>query len=371
MNKNIYLDYASTTPMDERVLKKMLPYFSEHFGNASSNTHKYGWQAKTVIKKARKTIASNIAADDTELIFTASATESINIALKGVFDRYKIKGKHIISCVTEHQATLDTLKFLESQGAQVTYLPVNQKGLISLDDLENSICPETILINIMWVNNETGVIQDIPSIGKIAKKHNVLFACDATQAFGKFEINVKEHHIGLLTFSAHKIYGPKGIGGLFVGRKKPRATLSSFVHGGGQEKGIRAGTLNTPGIVGFEAAFELLNEKQEAERIALFSQKITQFLVSQGAIINGSLNQKCPHIINARCKNKKATELIKENASFCFSLGSACTSESLAPSHVLKAMGLSDTEALNSFRISIGRNTTKEEIEKFIADFSV
>jgi cysteine desulfurase len=367
MSQDVYLDYAATTPVDPAVLKEMLPYFTEKFGNASSSTHRYGWQAKEAVNNSRSILAKHVGAEPTEIIFTSGATESINLALKGVFDLYKTKGKHIISCQSEHKSTLETLAYLESKGAKITYLPVDDQGLIAAQDLENAICDDTILISIMWVNNETGVIQNVKKIGTISRKHKVLFLCDATQAIGKVDVNVKENNIALMAFSAHKIYGPKGVGALYVSRKNPRASLATLIHGGSQEKSLRSGTLNTPAIVGFGKAISILGLKKEADEIKSFSDKISSFFVGLGATINGS--PCCTHIINIQLPNVKAVNLLKLNKQFCFSLGSACSAESLEPSHVLKAMGLTAEVIRNSFRISIGRMTTAKEVQKFIEEF--
>ena len=368
MSKDVYFDYAATTPVDPAVLNEMLPYFTEKFGNASSNTHSYGWQAKEAVNNSRNILAKYIGAESSEIIFTSGATESVNIGLKGVFDLYQIKGKHIISCQTEHKSTLDTLAYLESKGATVTYLPVNNEGLVSIKTLESSISEDTVLISIMWVNNETGVVQNVKEIGGVASKHNILFMCDATQAIGKIDIiNVKENNIGLLAFSAHKIYGPKGIGALYISRKKPRANLSPFIHGGAQEKGLRSGTHNTPAIVGFGKAISLLGQANETNEIVLLSKRITSYFIELGGIINGS--STCPHIINVQLPDTKAINLLKTNKQFCFSLGSACNTESLKPSHVLKAMGLDTKSIKSSFRISLGRMTTSENVNKLIKEF--
>jgi len=369
MDKDIYFDYAATTPVDPAVLEVMIPYFNEKFGNASSSTHSYGWQAKEAVNYSQRLIAENIGAEAKEIVFTSGATESINIAIKGVFDRYQTKGNHIISCETEHKSTLDTLKHLEQKGARITYLPVDKDGRVSLKSVEDAICDDTILISVMWINNETGVIQNIKQIGAIANKFNVLFMCDATQAVGKVKIDVKENNISLMAFSAHKIYGPKGIGALYASRKNPRVSLSAYIHGGSQENTLRAGTLNTPSIVAFGKAISLLENKQEAEKITLLSDKIKKYLTDQGGVVNGL--STCPHIINVQFLGSNAVSLLKVNKHFCFSLGSACSSESLEPSHVLRAMDLSVKAVKSSFRISIGRMTTTEEVNRFIKEFKL
>ena len=369
IGNEVYLDYAATTPVDPEVLDEMLPYFSEKFGNANSSTHSQGWRAKEAVKNARNTLAKQIKAESSEIIFTSGATESINMAIKGVFDQYQIKGKHIISCETEHKATLETLNFLESKGAKVTYLPADQTGAVALEDIEKAITKNTILITIMWVNNETGVIANMKAIGALAEQHQVLLMCDATQAVGKIEINVKEHHIGLMAWSAHKVYGPKGIGALYISRKKPRVSLPTYLHGGTQENGLRSGTADTPSIVGFGKAMELINKKEEKERIQKLSSQIITFFKSKKAIINGS--SSTPHIMNIQFPQTKAVNLLKTNKQFCFSLGSACNADSLKPSHVLKSMGLSDQKIKSSIRISIGRFTTQKEVDRLIQEFSI
>jgi cysteine desulfurase len=369
MDKDIYFDYAATTPVDPAVLEVMIPYFSEKFGNPSSSTHSYGWRAKEAVNNSLRLIAENIGAESREVVFTSGATESINIALKGVFDRYQTNGNHIISCKTEHKSTLDTLEYLAQKGARITYLPVDKDGRISLKSLEDAICDDTILICIMWVNNETGVIQNIKQIGAIANKFKVLFLCDATQAIGKTDIDVNENNISLLALSAHKIYGPKGIGALYISRKNPRVSLATFIHGGSQENSLRAGTLNTPAIVAFGKAITLLGNKQEIKTIKLLSNQIVNFLIGQGGVINGS--STCPHIINVHFSGSNAVSLLKANKQFCFSLGSACSSENLEPSHVLRAMDLTVKAVKSSFRISIGRMTTADEVNRFIKEFKL
>ena len=369
MNLPIYLDYAATTPIDPKVLEVMLPYFTTHFGNAGSGTHAFGLQAKASVEKARKTIAAKIGAEESEIIFTSGATESINLGIKGVFELYQQKGKHIITCETEHKAVLDTLEFLKSKGAEITYLKVNSQGQISLEDLEKSIRPDTILISLMMVNNETGVVFPTEKIGEIALQRNVVFLSDATQAIGKIDIDVKKDKIGLLPLSAHKIYGPKGIGALYISRKNPRVSLLPLIHGGGQEKNLRAGTLNVSGIAGFEKAVELLDDVSENKRLDDFKNQLTHFFIQKGAKINGDLSNSVPNILNIQIPGISARELIKKNPNLAFSLGSACASENLNPSHVLKAMGLSDSEIKSSFRLSMGRFTTQEEIDTVVKSF--
>lgn len=369
VNNEIYLDYAATTPVDPEVLETMLPYFSDKFGNASSSTHSFGWRSKEAVANSRNIIASHIGAEPSEIIFTSGATESINIALKGVYESYKTVGNHIITCETEHKACLDTLAYLESKGARITFLPVDKNGHVSLEELKNAICDDTILVSIMWVNNETGVIQNVKDIGAIAYEHKVLFMSDASQALGKVPVDVKSNHLSIMPISAHKIYGPKGIGALYISRRGPRANVAPFTHGGSQEKGIRSGTLNTPGIVGFGKAVSLLGKQDEADRIKSFSKKIINFFTHNNAIVNGK--KASPYILNIQLDKTKAVNLLKTNKSFCFSLGSACSSENLKPSHVLKSMGLKDDAISRSFRISIGRMTSEKEVAYLLENFKV
>lgn len=369
--KTIYLDNASTTAVNSEVLKEMLPYFTEDYGNASSGTHKLGWKSKAAVTKSRKIIANHIGAEEGELIFTSGATESINLGLKGVFDLYKTKGKHIISCKTEHKACLDTLNYLEENGAEISYVHVDKNGLINFSELEKLIRPDTILLTFMWVNNETGTIQNVAKIGEIAKKNKLLFFCDGTQALGKFKINVKENGIAMLAISAHKTHGPKGIGALFISRKNPRVTLTPLIHGGNQEKNLRSGTLNTPAIVGFGKAIECIDEDFSNAKVIALAQKIKNHISNLGGKLNIDSKYACPHILNFQVPKTKATNLIKLNPQFAFSLGSACTSEKIETSHVLKAIGLNKKEVEHSFRISIGTNTTLEEIEEFETHFKV
>lgn len=365
-----YFDYASTTPMDKKVLEAMIPYFSQKFGNPESKTHSYGRSAKAGVDQSRKMIAEVLGAEEGEIIFTSGATESINHALKGIYDKFSPYGKHIISASTEHQATLDTLKFLEEKGAEVTLLQPNQQGLISKEQVEKAIRKDTVLISIMWVNNETGVIQNIPEIARLAQDHNVLFFTDATQAVGKVNIHLKDIPLAGMAFSGHKIYGPKGIGGLFLSRKNPRTNLSNLIHGGQQEFGKRAGTLNVPSIVGFAKAMEQIHQNNEILKIQELSKKITDNLKEKGATINGNKDQKVPHIINAMApQGINAARLFKSNPRFAFSLGSACTSGKTDPSHVLLAMGYIKEEAERCFRISIGKTTTEEEVQYFCEEF--
>ena len=365
MNKPIYLDYASTTPVDKDVIKEMVPFFTENFGNAGSSTHQFGWFANGAIKRARKQIANSINCEESEIIFTSGATESINIAIQGVFNLYSSKGNHIIISKTEHKAVIDTVNFLKKKGARVTYLDVGTNGLISLEELKKLICNETVLIAVMWVNNETGVIQDVVEISNIASQNKIPFLCDGAQALGKLNINMTENHIGLMPLSSHKIFGPKGVGALFIRRKNPRIALEPLIHGGGQEKGFRSGTMNVPGIVGFGVAAEKGQTQilENQKRIKNIKFQFIEFFSQYEAIINGN-TKACNHILNIRLPHLKASELIKKTRNISYSLGSACNSDDLSPSHVLVAMGLDVSECETSFRLSFSHHTTDKEIKE-------
>lgn len=362
----IYLDYNATTPCDPQVVETMLPYFSQKFGNAASKTHPYGWIADEAVTKARKQVAQLIHATEQEIIFTSGSTEGCNLALKGVFESYAVKGNHIITCVTEHKAVLDTCKQLEKKAASVTYLPVGPDGIIDLAALEAAIKPETILIAIMYANNETGVIQPVKAIGAIAKKHGVLFFSDATQAAGKIPVNVLEDHIDILSLSAHKLYGPKGVGALYIRRRNPRVSLRAQIDGGGHERGFRSGTLNVPAIAGLGMACSLCIERMETEgkRLEQLRDTLERALTGIGdVVVNGSRTQRLPHVSNLSFKKVKAERLISVlNSEIAFSVGSACTSASREPSHVLEAMGLDEDELSGAIRFSLGRFTTETEI---------
>lgn len=363
----VYLDYNATTPCDPRVVEAMLPYFTEHFGNAASRQHSYGWSAEEAVDIAREQVAALIGADKTEIVFTSGATEAVNLAMKGVFETYGSIGNHIITTGTEHKAVLDTCKHLEKQGAAVTYLPVNKEGLIDLKALETAITKQTILISVMYANNETGVINPIAEIGAIAKKHGVLFFTDATQAIGKIPVDVQQDGIDLLALSAHKLYGPKGIGALYVRRKQPRVKLIAQLDGGGHEKGMRSGTLNVPGIVGLGKAVELSGAEMagESKRLSGLRDKLEKALLMLDDVhVNGSTNHRLPHVCNISFKYADASRLMMGfNKRIAVSSGSACTSASTEPSYVLTAMGLSDDLAHSSLRIAAGRFTTEEEID--------
>lgn len=363
----VYLDYNATTPVNDKVLKAMLPYFSDHFGNAASRNHAFGWTAAEAVEFAREQVAGLIHAEPKEIIFTSGATEADNLALKGVYEMYASKGNHIITCVTEHKAVIDTCKHLEKLGASVTYLPVNAYGLINLSELEAAIQPETVLIAVMYANNETGVIQPIKEIAAIAKKRGVLFFTDATQAVGKIPVHVLEDGVDLMAFTAHKMYGPKGVGALYVRRKNPRVKIAAQMDGGGHERGNRSGTLNVPGIVGFGQACEnaRLNMKEESKRLKALRDKLEKGLEQiEETYINGSKDSRMYHVCNVSFRHVEADSLLMAmNKSIAASSGSACSSASMEPSYVLKAMGLSDEMTFSSIRFSLGCFTTEEAID--------
>lgn len=363
----IYLDNNATTPMDPRVLEAMLPYFVEKFGNAASRNHSFGWVAEEAVDYAREQVAKLINADPKEIIFTSGATESDNLALKGVFEMYASKGNHIITATTEHKAVLDTCKHIEKIGGQVTYLEVNPEGLIDLQELENAITDKTILIAIMYGNNEIGVIQPVREISAIARKHGVLFFTDATQAVGKIPVDVQADGIDLMAFSGHKMYGPKGVGALYVRRKNPRVKVTAQMDGGGHERGMRSGTMNVPAIVGLGKACELcMNEMEaEAKRLSVMRDRLENALLElEEAYVNGSKEHRLPHVSNISFKYVEGEGLMMGfNKNIALSSGSACTSASLEPSYVLKALGLGDDLAHSSLRFGLGRFTTDEQID--------
>lgn len=366
----IYLDHNATTPADPRVVEAMIPYFTEKFGNAASRNHPFGWVAEEGVDYAREQVAKLINADSREIIFTSGATESNNLAIKGVADMYKSKGNHIITLTTEHKAVLDTCKALEKQGIEVTYLEVARDGMVNLAELEAAIRPTTILVSIMFANNETGVIQPIREIASICNKNGVLFMTDATQAVGKIPVDVEELGIHLMSFSAHKMYGPKGVGALYVRRKSPRVKVTAQMDGGGHERGMRSGTLNVPGIVGFGKAAEIAQREmvEEAQRLSKMRDRIeSELLKMEEVVINGNTEHRMPHVTNISFKHVEGEGLMMTfNERIALSSGSACTSASLEPSYVLKALGLGDDLAHSSLRISLGRFTTDEEIEDAI-----
>jgi len=366
MNLPIYLDNNATTPLDPRVLETMIPYLTSKFGNAASRNHSFGWVAEEAVNSARQQTARLIGAEESEIIFTSGATESINLALKGVFEAYRTKGNHIITAVTEHKAVLDTCKHLERMGAEITYLPVNNEGFISTDMLEKHITDKTILVAIMYANNETGIIQPVKEISEISRRHAVLFFTDAAQAAGKIPVNVEQDGIDIMALSGHKLYGPKGVGALYVRRRNPRVRIISQIDGGGHERGMRSGTLNVPGIAGLGKACELCQNEMEAEstRISNLRSRLENALLELGGIkINGNPESRLPHVINASFEGVNAERLMTSMRDIAVSSGSACTSGSTEPSHVLKSMGLSDEAAYSSLRFSLGRFTTAEDIE--------
>lgn len=363
----IYMDYQATTPMDKRVLEAMLPYFTEKFGNAASRNHSYGWEAEDAVDQARELIAKAVGADGRELIFTSGATESNNIVLKGIAEMYASKGDHIITVKTEHPSILDTTAHLERMGKKVTYLPVQNNGIVDLDELRKAITDKTILISVMMVNNEIGVIQPMAEIGKIAREHGVLFHSDATQAVGKVAIDVNAMNIDLLSFTAHKVYGPKGVGALYVRRKNPRVRCAPLVDGGGHERGMRSGTLNVPGIVGFGKAVELAVEEMDRETVRLtrLRNKLHDIIMSQASDVfpNGDMGQRLPGNLNLSFAFVEGESLLMEMSDVALSSGSACTSATLDPSHVLMALGVEDELAHSSIRFGLGRFTTEEEVD--------
>lgn len=366
--KLIYLDYNATTPCDPRVVDAMLPFFYEKAGNAASRSHPFGWEAEEAVSNARKQIAKLIDVEDREIIFTSGATEGDNLALKGVFEMYRRKGNHIITIETEHKAVLDTCRKIEKVGGEVTYLKVDKDGLIDLKALKTAIKTTTVLVAIMWANNETGVIQPMKEIGEICEEAGVLFFSDATQAVGKIPTNPKEFGIHLMAFTAHKMYGPKGVGALFVNRKRPRVKLTAQIDGGGHEEGMRSGTLNVPGIVGFGKAAEItrLEMKANAERLSVLRDKLEKTLSTEieECFINGSVTHRMPQVTNLSFRHVDSEGLLMTfNQNIAVATGSACTSASLDPSHVLTAMGMTDDLAKSSIRFSLGRFTTEEEID--------
>ncbi len=369
----IYLDHHATTPLDPRVLKEMMPYFTEKFGNASSLDHSYGYEASVAVEAARGKIAKVVGAKHDEVVFTSGATESDNLALIGTMSKYKNRGNHMITCVTEHKAVLDTTRHLESLGKTVTYLPVNKLGEINLGDLEDSITDDTVMISVMAANNEIGTIANIVEIGRIAHEHDVFFHTDAAQAVGHIPIDVKKMNIDLMSFSSHKLYGPKGIGALYIRGIRPRVSPDPIVHGGGQERNIRSGTLNVPAIVGFGKAVEIAQKEMDYEnpRFRRWSEKILAAFANMGAKINGHPTERLPHNINIRFPNIEGKAIINSiSKQVAISAGSACTTQTVKPSHVLLALGLDENAAHSSIRIGMGRFSTDEEIDYLIAKVS-
>jgi len=363
----IYLDHNATTPCDPRVVEAMIPYFTNSFGNAASRNHPFGWVAEEAVDNAREEVAKLIGADPKEIIFTSGATEGDNLALKGVFEMYASKGNHIITCNIEHKAVLDTCKHIEKEGGEVTYLKVKDNGLIDLAELEAAIKPNTILIAIMYANNEIGTIMPMKEISAIAKKKGILVFSDATQAVGKIPVDVNKDGIDLLAFSAHKMYGPKGVGALYVRRKNPRVKVTAQIDGGGHERGMRSGTLNVPGIVGFGKACEIARTEmaEETERVSKLRDKLQNALLQiEESYLNGDKEHKLPHVTNISFKYVEGEGLMMGfNKNIAVSSGSACTSASLEPSYVLKALGLGDDLAHSSLRFGLGRFTTEDQID--------
>lgn len=366
----IYLDNNATTPVDPRVLEAMIPYFTQAYGNASSN-HRGGVEANQAVKSAREKISKLIGAESHEVIFTSGATEAINIAIKGLMEYNQDKGNHIVTVSTEHPAVLDTCKYLESKGIEVTYLPVDQYGLVDLAKVEKAIRKDTVLVSAMLVNNETGVIQPIQEIAALAHQKGAYFMTDATQAVGKMPVNVREMDIDIMAFSAHKFYGPKGVGGLYLRSKRPfRVKLDSLIHGGGHERGVRSGTLNVPGIVGLGAAAELALQEMDLDKVRigkLRDQLEMEFLTMPDTILNGHPNNRLYNVTNICFKGADADAIIAGLENIAVSNGSACSSTKVEPSHVLTEMGLSESEAYSSLRISLGRFTKHSDIENCIS----
>jgi cysteine desulfurase len=363
----IYMDNHATTAVDPRVLEAMLPCFCQNFGNAASRSHEFGWKAEEAVENGRAQIARLINASPKEIIFTSGATESTNLALKGAAEMHVEKGNHIITQVTEHKATLDTSKRLEKHGYEVTYLAVNKDGQIDLDDLRRALTSKTILVSIMYANNETGVLEPIAEIGKMAKERGVLFHCDAAQAVGKIPVDVEKDGIDLLSISAHKLYGPKGVGALYVRRKNPRVQLAAIIDGGGHERGMRSGTLNVPGIVGLGKACELCQQEMpaESERLRQLRDRLKDSIFSRldEVYINGSVAHRLPHSVNISFAHVEGESLMMGINDVAVSSGSACTSANVEPSYVLKALGVPDDLAHTSIRFGLGRFNTEEEVD--------
>ena len=365
MKLPIYLDYSATTPVDPRVAEKMIPYLVEKFGNPASRSHSFGWEADTAVEEAREQVAALVNADPKEIIWTSGATESNNLAIKGAANFYSGKGKHIITVKTEHKAVLDTVRELERQGFSATYLDVQENGLIDLDVFKAAIRPDTILVSVMFVNNEIGVIQPIAEIGEICREKGIIFHVDAAQATGKVDIDLEKLKVDLMSFSAHKTYGPKGIGALYI-RRKPRVRLEAQMHGGGHERGFRSGTLATHQIVGMGEAFRLAKEEmaEENKRIGALRDRLLKGLSDLEAVyVNGDMEHRVPHNLNMSFAYVEGESLLMAIKDVAVSSGSACTSASLEPSYVLRALGREDELAHSSIRFTIGRFTTEEEID--------
>ena len=361
----IYLDYSATTPVDPRVAEKMIPYLTEHFGNPASRSHAFGWKAEEAVEQARENVAALVGCDAKEIVWTSGATESINLALKGAAEFYKTKGKHLVTVKTEHKATLDTMRELERRGFEVSYLDVQDDGLLELEALEAALRKDTILVSVMFVNNEIGVIQDIPAIGELCRSKGVLFHVDSAQATGKCVVDLKALKVDLMSFSAHKTYGPKGVGALYV-RRKPRVRLEAQMHGGGHERGFRSGTLATHQIVGMGEAFRIarLEMATESERIHALRDKLLKGVQEiEEVFVNGDIEHRVPHNLNVSFNFVEGESLLMAVKDIAVSSGSACTSASLEPSYVLRALGRSDELAHSSIRFTLGRFTSEEEID--------
>ncbi len=365
MQLPIYLDYSATTPVDPRVVDRMVPYLREHFGNPASRSHAYGWEAEKAVEEAREHVAALVGCDAKELVWTSGATESINLAVKGAAHFYKERGRHLVTVKTEHKATLDTMRELEREGWEVTYLDVREDGLIDMDVLKAALRPDTVLVSVMYVNNEIGTIQDIPAIGALCREKGILFHVDAAQATGKVDVDLSRLQVDLMSFSAHKTYGPKGVGALYV-RRKPRVRIEAQIHGGGHERGMRSGTLPTHQIVGMGEAFRIAKAEMgtENERIRMLRDKLWRGLSEMEEVfVNGDMERRVPHNLNVSFNYVEGESLIMAIKDLAVSSGSACTSASLEPSYVLRALGRSDELAHSSIRFSVGRFTTEEEID--------
>ena len=365
MQLPIYLDYSATTPVDPRVVDKMIPFLRDHFGNPASRSHSFGWTAEKAVEDAREQVAALVNADPREIVWTSGATESINLAIKGVAHFYKDKGRHLITVKTEHKATLDTMRELEREGFEVTYMDVQADGLLDLAALEAALRPDTICVSVMYVNNEIGVIQDIPAIGEMCRSRGIVFHVDSAQATGKVEIDLGTLKVDLMSFSGHKTYGPKGVGALYV-RRKPRVRLEAQMHGGGHERGLRSGTLPTHQIVGIGEAFRIARAEMatENERIRMLRDRLWKGLSQiEEVYINGDLERRVPHNLNVSFNFVEGESLIMAIKDIAVSSGSACTSASLEPSYVLRALGRSDELAHSSIRFSVGRFTTEQDVD--------
>ena len=365
MHLPIYLDYSATTPVDPRVVDRMVPWLGQNFGNPASRSHAYGWAAEQAVEEAREHVAALVGCDAKELVWTSGATESINLAIKGAAHFYRERGRHLVTVKTEHKATLDTMRELEREGCEVTYLDVREDGLIDMDVLKAALRPDTVLVSVMYVNNEIGTIQDIPAIGALCREKGILFHVDSAQATGKVDIDLSALPVDLMSFSAHKTYGPKGVGALYV-RRKPRVRIEAQMHGGGHERGMRSGTLPTHQIVGMGEAFRIARAemKAENERIRMLRDRLWRGLSEMEEVfLNGDLERRVPHNLNVSFNYVEGESLIMAIKDVAVSSGSACTSASLEPSYVLRALGRSDELAHSSIRFSVGRFTTEEEVD--------